>query len=632
MIRHYSRISSRSLVAFENARFRNFSSTRISLNNQHGSKPDAEKKDQGDKENAKSDKGEILDPKNHRYHHLGSAPAEQGSQGYVPKLKYERVSYEYPTTTTTNSSGQKMGKDGRIITPAPVESSAWKRHFPVIAAIVGVAWAAYAYKYFISGEKTGEGHALEPETFTTFKITYKENVGDNLQLIELSPRNYEEYRKIIKSKESMWNGRNLWSVDVRQPEIQVVRRYTPLPMYYMQGGINHSDKNGSKNDASPPPALLRALGTNEDEGRFVLFVKKFDDGEVSRWLHRLPVGSLVDIRGPYTDYKFPFTPIDKELPARPPMEDLPSRMAPEDFPDERTVKVPIEDDDTKSGFWGKPKKYQNMTVTRSGSKLPLPENVAFFAGGTGIAAILQALFSLNPPRGFVDVYYSVGDRSDIPFPRFLLFLEKAGRAKFHIFVDKENKFLNIKDIPSPSPLQYKGYSNKKLEKELQEQKKLEEAIAAIKQERAEEKKGNKEAQSKHTIVSNQGDASEELANKALEGNVEENASNAIVTTIQDFESTVQSTEQPQVEFEEEKIPQIENPRLKYRSILEQVKDRKETGKDQVMYNQGPSLAVVCGPPGYVTYLAGKRDIENKSPITGLLGQKGWNNTNTFRME
>lgn len=547
-----------------------------------------------------------------------TAPAEQGPRGYVPRMTYERVAYEYPPSPTVNSAGEERGGGGRIKPPAPVESSAWKRHLPYAAAAAGVLWALYAYKYFVSGEKTGEEQALEPDRFTTFKITYKEDVGRDVQLIELSPRNYEEYRKVLKAKESLWNGKHLWSVDVKQPEIQVVRKYTPLPLYYMQGGLTEKDA------AERPPALMKMLGEDEDEGRFVLMVKKYDDGEVSRWLHRLPVGTLVDVRGPYVGYKFPYSPIDKDMPQRPTMQDLPSRMAPEDFPDEYAVAVPAdpvvgEAAPQSPGLWSKltgskssATAEKKVVITPSGKQTPLPENVAFFAGGTGVAPVLQALLSRNPPRGFVDVYYSVRTRSEIPFPRFLLFLEKAGRAKFHFFVDDENKFIVPEDVPAPAPLQYSGYTNDKLREELERQKKLDAAVAEVKKERQQLK----------------------------------NASEAApVTTAPVERGAIVDTFQPPAEPASEPIPEpvsapapvlvrpvVENPRIKYRSILDQVTDRKATGRDARLRMQGPSLAVVCGPPGYVAYMAGRPDARGTAPIGGVLGARGWDITNTFRME
>lgn len=569
-------------------------------------RPFQEKLPAKDQENNDNEKTPDLKPK-------GTAPAEQGPQGYIPRISYERVSYEYPPSPNVNSAGQERTSSGKIKLPKPVESSAWKRHLPAIAAVAGVLWAAYAYKYFVSGEKTGDDHILEPDQFTTFKITYKEDISPDVQLIELSPRNYEQYRKVLKSKDSLWNGKKMWSVEVRQPEIQVVRRYTPLPIYYMQGGITRME-NGK--EVKPPP-LLKMLGTDEDEGRFVLMVKKYDDGEVSRWLHRLPIGTLVDIRGPYQSYQFPYSPIDKEWEPRPVMEDLPSRMAPERFPEDHAVFIPSnkseKTQENKQGFWSNlisgGKQFHEgkyMIVTPEKKQIPLPENIAFFAGGTGIAPILQSLLSKNPPRGFVDVYFSVKSRKEIPFPRFLLFLEKTGRAKFHYFIDEENKFLTSKDIPKPVPLQYKGYSNQKLAKEMEQQKLLQDTMEAIKRER--EGQPPKKLEIEHPISD----------------------------SIENPETVKASVETPEAESDSQltvEPPNVPNPRLQYHSVLDQVADRK---KNKSSLSLGPSLAVVCGPPGYVQYLTGRKiglaGPQKLIPIKGLLGENGWTNLNTVIME
>lgn len=455
--------------------------------------------------------------------------------GYVPRLTYERVSYEYPPPP----------KQPKYV---PEESKPWKRHIPALAAVLGVAWAMYAYKYFLSGEKTSNEKLLEPDRFTPFKITYKEDISEDLQLIELSP-NYEQYRNILKSKESnMWNGKKLWSVEVKQPEIQVVRRYTPLPMYYMQG--------------LEGKALLRLLGGHEeDEGRMVLLVKKYDDGEVSRWLHRMPVGSIVELRGPFVGYRFPYSPIDSAAPAlRETMEDLPSRMSVE--PEQLPAKLGV----------------------------PEPENVAFFAGGTGIAPVLQSLFSKNPPRGHVDVYYSVRDRAEIPFKRFLLFLEKTGRARFHYFVDAEKKFLTAKDIPAPGPMQYLGYRNEALSAELVREKQLEDMKEQIRREKS-----------------------------GLPAKPQE-----IVDLI---EPSPASSSSPSPAPVAPKAPAVDLPPPgKYHSLLEQAAALSTAPRAPA------SLAIVCGPPGYVDYVSGRRDLSGRGPIAGLLGNAGWDTSNVFRME
>lgn len=463
-----------------------------------------------------------LTPSQPEKHKSNNEVEQAEGSGYVPKLTYERVSYEYPPPPKPKFT--------------PDESKPWKRHIPALAAVLGIAWAMYAYKYFLSGDKSNSGDKLlKPDEFSKFKITYKQDISKDLQLIELSP-SFEMYRNSVLKNEGIWNGKKLWSVDVKQPEIQVVRKYTPLPMYFMQGlGEN--------------PALLRLLGgkPDDDEGRMVLLVKKYDSGEVSKWLHRQPVGSTVEIRGPYVGHRFPYSPVDK-TPQRQPMEDLTSRLSVE----------PAHPAD-----------------------LPPPENIAFFAAGTGIAPILQSLFSKNPPRGLVDVYYSVRTPEEIPFKRFILFLEKTGRARFHYFVDSENRFIGPKDVPAPGERQYLGYQNDKVAQELELKKVMDQV-----------RRGE--------IVDLPSTNTDQVA--AVSGS----------STTTSVPAKTNSNETKEV--------------VKYSNILEQAAAKAKIPQ------RPASLAVVCGPPGYVDYVAGKRDLSGRGPIGGLLGQKGWDETNVVRME
>lgn len=425
-------------------------------------------------------------------------------------MSYQRVTYEYPPPPEEPEY-------------KPAASSAWKRHFPYLAGLGTLLWAGFAYKYFVSDSREQEQTVLVPDKFAKFRITYKEDVSDNVALIELSPK-YEAHREIIRSKGGFWNGKRLWSIDVKQPEIQVVRRYTPLPLYYQQY------KEGTETKA-----LLRMVGEDQDEGRMVLLVKRYDDGEVSRYLHRLPVGSDVEIRGPYQEYRFPYSPVD-EQPARGPMLDLPSRMPAEDaYP----------------------------------QGVPQPDNVAFFAGGTGIAPILQALMSKNPPRGKVDVFYSVRRPEEIPLKRFLLFMEKAGRAKFHYFVDSDGKYMTSDDVPAPVEPNYV--------------------------------RGGKAATRDARVDALMDDMEREK--KLIET---------------DDRAATKAAAQRDAD---------RKPSAVYRSVLQQVADRKGVP------DKGPALAVVCGPTGYVNYIAGRPapDGQPASPIGGILASKGWTNANTVRM-
>lgn len=399
-------------------------------------------------------------------------------QNTRPTAPVQRISYEYPPPPANKPQ-------------PPPESSPWRKHIPLLVGVAGVLWAAYALNYLFNS-KEGEQTTLTPDKFTKYRITYREEIAPNMIAIELSPK-FSAHLDILTNGGTLWNGKKLWSVQVKHPEIQIARKYTPLPLYYMQSKENGEEK-----------ALLRMLGTAPDEGRMILVVKKYNDGEMSRYLHSLPIGSEVELRGPYVEHKFPYTHADMK-PPRDPMLDIPTRMRAEPPLDPSAV----------------------------------PDNIAFFTAGTGIAPALQALLSTNPPRGFTSVYHSVRTRGEVPFSRFMLFLEKTGRAKFNIFVDDENRFISAQDVPKPCPRQP----------------------------------------------------------RALDPVTEP------VST--DAEQTSQ----------------------KWANAVAQAADKSY--KPPLL--SGPSLAVICGPPGYISYVSGDPGLKNDGPIGGLLGYRGWSDRNTTRM-
>lgn len=513
----------------------------IRLNRAYGTVPEGEC---NAKSNAKNDSGRGHVP-------AVRAPKSLKSTEYIPQTSYQRVTYEYPPPPEEAPF-------------KPAESSAFRRHLPVLIGLAGALWAVYAYKYIYNSRSKASAKLLDPESFTPFKITYREEIAPGLIALELSPR-YAAQKEILRKGNDIWNGKKLWSVEVKQPQIQVVRKYTPLPIFYQQ-----------YKDGQETKVLRRLLGSvDEDDGRMVILVKKYEDGEVSRYLHSLSVGDEVELRGPEVGYRFPYSPIDS-TDLRDMMQDLPSRMRAENS---------------------------------HPAGLPEPENIAFFAGGTGIAPILQALFSKNPPRGFVEVHYSVRDRREIPFSRFLLFLEKAGRAKFHYYVDSEGRYLGVDDIPEPRK---KNYSEARIdadtEKGIERELKLQKIMKELRHERGLPEPQSEGSEKPETEMRDTGKL--DLETKKEPSLVD---SVNLVGSLANRDPTDLS--EP-------------SPRRKFRSILEQVADKKEKGE----IPNGPSIAVVCGPEGYVKYVSGPRGPKGTEPVRGLLGAKGWSLENTSRME
>lgn len=74
----------------------------------------------------------------------------------------------------------------------------------------------------------------------------------------------------------------LWSVEIKQPQLQIARNYTPLPP-------------SSSTQAQPPSQHDGAA-----ELRFL--IRRYDSGETSTYLSRLRAGDTVELRGPHLGF------------------------------------------------------------------------------------------------------------------------------------------------------------------------------------------------------------------------------------------------------------------------------------------------------------------------------------------
>lgn len=113
---------------------------------------------------------------------------------------------------------------------------------------------------------------LNPQFFTPFILEHKEEVSSTSSVLNLL--SVPQGQNIDNVSEAWKSG--VWSVQVMQPELQIARSYTPLP---------------PENDS--PDEQVR------------LFVRKEPQGEVSGYLHRIALGTLVHLRGPRLEYQIP---------------------------------------------------------------------------------------------------------------------------------------------------------------------------------------------------------------------------------------------------------------------------------------------------------------------------------------
>ncbi|KAK5104473.1 mitochondrial peripheral inner membrane protein [Lithohypha guttulata] len=149
-----------------------------------------------------------------------------------------------------------------------------KWHLYLAIGIVGLSIGSW-YRTF-SYERP-----VKHSAFVAFELLAKEPVSSTASIFTIKPKDSlvfaDEYAKAWKI--------GVWNVLFKQPQIQIVRAYTPLP------AVEATD----------------SLVTEKDELEILRFLIRRDarGGEMSTYLHRLPIGSTIELRGPNIEYPIP---------------------------------------------------------------------------------------------------------------------------------------------------------------------------------------------------------------------------------------------------------------------------------------------------------------------------------------
>jgi len=156
----------------------------------------------------------------------------------------------------------------------PPTSRKW--HLYVVIGLISFTVGSW-YRILVLNNKKDD-----PTSFKTFKLVSKEQVSSTASIFTIRP---ESPRQLIST--AAWK-QGIWNVEFKQPQLQIVRAYTPLP-----------------------PALTDEIDAEiPDELRF-LIRKDARGGEMSSYLHRLPVGATIELRGPNIEY--PYTAIGEDV-------------------------------------------------------------------------------------------------------------------------------------------------------------------------------------------------------------------------------------------------------------------------------------------------------------------------------
>jgi hypothetical protein len=135
-----------------------------------------------------------------------------------------------------------------------------------------------AYRYFQSPSSSQV--SLNPHTFTPYTLVDKQTVSPSSAIFTLRPSEGAQDSDYVREA---WK-RSVWSVQLKQPQLQIARAYTPLPPR------PHATLAGEEATAAADVRLL---------------IRAEHGGEVSTYLHRLPERATIELRGPNVECELP---------------------------------------------------------------------------------------------------------------------------------------------------------------------------------------------------------------------------------------------------------------------------------------------------------------------------------------
>lgn len=198
------------------------------------------------------------------------------------------VTYRSNTTTASTPLTQDPtpGQTQNLKSPTPQ----WK-----LIALIFAASAGTAYLYGRLSGSSDDEDVINTSSFSAFTIMKREQVSPTAFIITLRPSAWVDPEELASGEseddegagflsklvQDAWR-HGLWSVEIKQPQLQIARHYTPLPP--VVGGS--TDEEGEQH-GQPDIRIL---------------IRRMDGGEMSNYLSRQRVGDTIWLRGPHLGF------------------------------------------------------------------------------------------------------------------------------------------------------------------------------------------------------------------------------------------------------------------------------------------------------------------------------------------
>lgn len=110
------------------------------------------------------------------------------------------------------------------------------------------------------------------DSFSAYELTSRDPISSTLSIFTVRPKDGGASVKNADEIRQAWKS-GIWNLQFKQPQLQIVRAYTPLP-----------------------------LGNVEETNSLQFLIRRDPRGEVSGYLHRLSPSSEIEMRGPNVEY------------------------------------------------------------------------------------------------------------------------------------------------------------------------------------------------------------------------------------------------------------------------------------------------------------------------------------------
>ncbi|KAM0347933.1 hypothetical protein ACHAPU_004432 [Fusarium lateritium] len=180
----------------------------------------------------------------------------------------------------STNQARSINASSRILSASSLQHASQKPDFsaPLQARIfpslivVGIVLVSGGY-YLLTPPSRSD--TLNDITFVPYAITAREAISPTSFVITAVPRTPNPSLPYLNPDNRQWSN-PLWSVEFKQPEVQISRHYTPLPPL-----------------STEDPA----------DGALRFYIRTVGDGEMSNYLGRRRVGEDVFLRGPHVGFE-----------------------------------------------------------------------------------------------------------------------------------------------------------------------------------------------------------------------------------------------------------------------------------------------------------------------------------------